>query len=390
MDKIKILIVEDQRTTAKKIKGDLEKFGYEITAIVEAGEDVLERVNGNKPDLALMDIILKGKMDGIEAAKNLQAKYDIPVVYLTAYADEDLFGRALLTEPFGYLIKPFEGRELNTTIRAALYKHHTEKQLRQYKHNMEKLVDEKTLQMLATSTVLGNKGLLKQHVDDHIRKLHRVIEQTPALVVITDTKGVIEYANPAFTKLTGYAVDEVIGKNPKVLKSGTQSSEFYKKMWDTIISGRDWSNEMCNRKKDGSVYWELAYVTPLRDTRGNISNFVKTSEDITERKLMEEELKKSHRELESKVIKRTEDLSKTNAQLQKEIEERKKLINELEEALTQVKTLSGFIPICASCKKIRDDKGYWDHLEQYLREHSNAEFTHSICPDCQKELYKQI
>lgn len=140
-------------------------------------------------------------------------------------------------------------------------------------------------------------------------------------------------------------------------------------MWEAILSDREWIGELCNRKKNGKFYWELACVSPLKDAAGVVTNFVKTAEDITERKLMEEELRKAHDELEDRVAKRTEELQK---------------------ALENVKTLKGLIPICASCKMIRDDKGFWNHVEQYISEHSTAEFTHGICPACKKRLYPQI
>ncbi len=102
------------------------------------------------------------------------------------------------------------------------------------------------------------------------------------------------------------------------------------------------------------------------------------------------ELTGSHRELEQRVAERTEELSKANKQLQLEAVERKKLIEELQHAMAELKILKGFIPICASCKKIRDDKGFWSQVEDYISERSEAEFTHSICPECCQKLYPEI
>lgn len=364
MPKIKILVVEDQKATALAIKRDLEKTGYIITSIVQYGEDVIKCVEKNKPDLILMDIILKGKIDGIDAAKQVQADFDLPVIYLTAHAGDDLFERAKLTDPFGYLIKPFESRELDLTIKSALNKHNTEKELKHYKHEFIK-----TQLMLKESQSSGSRIINSEQINEHIRKLHRVVEQNPAIVLITDKEGAIEYTNPAFTKVTGYAFEEVVGKNPRMFKSGRQSEDVYKKMWTTILSGREWSGEFCNKKKNGEEFWEILYVSPLKNPEGVVTNYVKTAEDITTRKIIEDELKQSHNELEERVRRRTK---------------------ELEKALEGTKTLQGLIPICASCKKIRDDKGYWNHVEQYICEHSAAEFTHGICPDCKKRLYPQI
>ena len=231
--------------------------------------------------------------------------------------------------------------------------------------------------------IYGSDITKRKQSEEHIRKLHRVFEQSQVIVVITDIEGKIEYINPMFTKITGYSFDEAISKNPRILSSGKQSSEIYKEMWSTIKSGHVWKGEFCNKKKDGAYYWESAFVSPLRNPEGIVTNFVKTSEDITNRKLIEDELVKSKGELEMRVAERTTELSELNKQLQSEIAEREK-------AIAKVKILSGFLPICAGCKKIRDDDGYWNQIEEYIRDHSEAEFTHSMCPECLKEYYPEL
>lgn len=194
MAKSRILIVEDDRIIAEDIATSLEESGYEIVSVESSGGGALERARQDKPDLVLMDIILKGEMDGIETADHIRSRYQIPVVYLTSHADENTLERAKETVPFGYLLKPFGRKELETTIEMALYKHKME-------------------------------------------------------------------------------------------------------------------------------------------------------------------------------------------------EEREKLIGELQEALDTIKTLEGFLPICAWCKKIRNDDGYWEQLEHYIAKHSKAKFSHGICEECMEEKY---
>ncbi len=122
MRKAQILIVEDERIVAEEIQGGLKKMGFAVSAIVSSGEEAIKKVKENNPDLVLMDIVLKGEMDGVETASQIRTQFNIPIVYLTAYADEELLERAKITEPFGYIIKPFEDRELKIAVELALYK----------------------------------------------------------------------------------------------------------------------------------------------------------------------------------------------------------------------------------------------------------------------------
>tara|TARA_Y100000294_G_scaffold82200_1_gene77233 strand:+ start:162 stop:785 length:624 start_codon:yes stop_codon:yes gene_type:complete len=202
--KVKILIVEDQFLIANDIKDNLETLGYEISAIATSGEKAVKTAGEGKTDLVLMDIVLKGEMDGIEAAEIIRSRFNLPVIFLTAYGDPKILERAKITEPFGYLIKPFEARELHSNVEIALYKHKIE----------------------------------------------------------------------------------------------------------------------IEKKEAG--------------------------------------------------------------------EERKKLIHKLKEDLAEIKKLSGMLPICASCKKIRNEDGNWNQIEEYLSDRSEVKFSHSVCPECAKKLYPDI
>lgn len=135
--------------------------------------------------------------------------------------------------------------------------------------------------------------------EEKLRSLSRAVEQSPATIVITDIKGNIEYVNPKFTEITGYSFDEAKGKNPRILKSGEQTKEFYKNLWDTILSGNSWKGEFHNKKKNGELYWEDVEISPIIDRNGRIINFIAVKEDITEKKKMEEKLIKSEEEFRS-------------------------------------------------------------------------------------------
>jgi len=133
----------------------------------------------------------------------------------------------------------------------------------------------------------------RKRAEENVRKLSRAVEQSPASVIITNTKGDIEYVNPKFTQLTGYTSEEVIGKNPRILKSGHTKSKDYSSMWETIQSGREWRGEFYNKKKNGGLFWESASVSPIFDDKGTVTHFLAVKEDITKRKQAEEELQET-------------------------------------------------------------------------------------------------
>ena len=126
--------------------------------------------------------------------------------------------------------------------------------------------------------------------DEKLRQLSRAFEQSPASIVITDTRGNIQYVNPKFAQTTGYTAEEVIGRNPRILQSGYTSTEEYKKLWKTISSGGEWRGEFRNRKKNGELYWESASISPIFNEHGEITNFIGIKEEITARKQTESAL----------------------------------------------------------------------------------------------------
>ncbi len=128
------------------------------------------------------------------------------------------------------------------------------------------------------------------NIEDQIRKLSRAVEQSPSAIVITNIDGTIEYVNPYFCSVAGYSAEEVIGQNPRILKSGETSSDDYSEMWKTISSGKDWHGEFHNKKKNGELYWEQASISPVRDEKGKITHYIAIKEDITYKKQMQQEL----------------------------------------------------------------------------------------------------
>ncbi len=168
--KARILIVEDEALVARDLVNMIKSLRYEVTDLVQNAKAVSQSVEKNRPDLVIMDIVLKGRVDGIEEAAILWEKYSIPVVYITSFADDLTFERARLTEPFGYLIKPYEERELELTIEITLYK-----------ARVQRLLKERG-QWLST--------ILKS-IDDGI--------------IVTDNKGKLTFINPSAQKITDWS-----------------------------------------------------------------------------------------------------------------------------------------------------------------------------------------
>ena len=131
----------------------------------------------------------------------------------------------------------------------------------------------------------------RKRAEDQLRKLSLAVEQSPTSIVMTDIRGNIEYVNPKFTQITGYTMEEALGKNPRILKSGTTSIDEYKRMWETITAGKAWRGEFHNKKKNGELFWEMASISPVKNQDNVIINFVAVKEDIMERKHAEEALR---------------------------------------------------------------------------------------------------
>jgi DNA-binding LytR/AlgR family response regulator len=143
MPKINVLVVEDESIVSKDIQHSLKKIGYNVVGAAATGEKAIELAESEKPDVVLMDIMLKGEMNGIEAAQEIRSSLAIPIIFLTAYADESTLSKAKVTEPYGYVLKPFKEIDLHTTIEMAIYKHGKEQEVVKERDLLYSLVENK-------------------------------------------------------------------------------------------------------------------------------------------------------------------------------------------------------------------------------------------------------
>ena len=158
-NKIGILVVEDENIVARDIQQSLKKLGYEVLGVCATGDDAMDKAEQTKPNLVLMDIMLKGDISGIEAADHIRQKLNIPIIFLTAYADSSTLAKAKVTEPYGYIIKPFKEIDLQTNIEIALYKHERENDLKKERDFLYSLVEAKSTK--DTIFVKSNLKLVK-------------------------------------------------------------------------------------------------------------------------------------------------------------------------------------------------------------------------------------
>lgn len=281
MQDVKILIVEDESITALGIKHKLERLGYSVVDIESSGSGAIEKAQELEPDLILMDIVLKGEMDGIEAAQKI--KLDIPIIYLTAYFDDGTLQRARSTKHYGYITKPFTDGNLKSAIEIALYKHALES---------------------------SNYGEYPQILEtrDEYQKLLDIIEFLPdAAFVINEDKKVIAW-NKAIENITGVPKEEIIGKGnyeysipfygyrrPVLIDLFFSDYGEIESRYDYIKNDQNsfYTETFVDNLFDGEGAYLFAKASLLYDNKGNTVGAIETIRDITERKNAEDNLKEN-------------------------------------------------------------------------------------------------
>jgi len=384
---IKILVVEDDKTSAKLLSNILEKLNYSQPALIASGEEAIKKARKDKPDIIFMDIGLDGEIDGVCAADAISKHYTVPIIYITGNDDPEIVERAKKTMPYGYVLKPFNSNIIKTTIEMALYKfdaenkirivekrnqdilsaipdvmfsltseglfvdpvekdlasriwpenvsakaknyiwetitagtnhvfeyslkkkdqikHYearminaenntvlvivrditirkeAENELRQYKDNLENIVDERTQELTVKNRDLETQIGLREHIENNLKVFSYAINQNPNIIIIINNHSQVEFINEKFKEISGYYDDEVIGVN---VAESSNPIVPEPEMWKLMISKEQWKGDIYNINKGGEIYYLRAMISSLKDDNGNIVRYVIIADDITQQK----------------------------------------------------------------------------------------------------------
>lgn len=334
----KILIVEDEIIVAKDLEQKLINLGYDVPTTFSKGEEAISEVKKLQPNLVLMDIKLDGRMDGIEAGEQIRKQFDVPIIFLTAYGDRKMVERSKQIEPNGYIMKPFNIRQLHNTIQIALHKSKMEKKLKRH-HNW--VVN--TLQSMGNAVV----------TIDINKKITFINSSAHDLLGINDQNPIGEPINSNLT-IKDSETNQKISLFPEKTKNKEDNTNLIKKTDNILVT------------QEGKKIIVDTIVAPLKKIDGTIDGYVISLEDVTERKEAYRILQKMTKELERRVEKRTKDLQKSNETLQNQIIERQKAEEKAKEMQSSIENIinstSEIIIALDSFNRVK----YWNNSAEKL------------------------
>ncbi len=355
---MKIFLIDDDPDSIDLTMRILKKGGHKNIQTFSSAKEVLAAAKQGAPDLVLLDIMMPD-MDGLEFCKTFKAAsqtMNIPVIMISgSFQDSDeALHLAFNAGAADFIPKPVRTHEVLARVKSAL---------------SLKLANDSIRQDLS------KRKLLAERLQTALEFTDSIIETSLCSIVVTDSKGFITRANDACLQMLGFKRDEVVGTamvkmapqgpglyETSIGKKIELDDDFFKsarKMVETLFEhGRVPRFEGCLMRKDGKIVLTDENNVLIYNEQKEVVGAASIMQDITERKKAEAD--------------------------------REELISRLEVALAEIKTLGGLLPICSNCKKIRDDKGYWNQIEVYIRDHSGAKFSHGICPECAKKLYPDL
>ena len=354
---LRVLLIEDDEddyTVLRSMLSEISstKFHLQWVSTYEAGVQGLCRA---EHDVYLLDYRLGGR-DGLELLREVTARgCERPIILLTGQGGYDVDIEAMEAGAADFLVKEQITPDLlERSIRYSIVQKRADLELRRYRDYLEQLVQERTMELEETNSKLQVEMDVRRKAEKASRRLVAIVEGSYDAIISQTLAGIITSWNKAAETIYGYSAAEAIGQPISFLTPPDAPDEVANILKKIERNERIVHYETIRLRKDGRTINISLSVSPLRDDTGEIVGASSIVRDITERESMRRE--------------------------------REKLIAELQEALAKVKNLKGLLPICAWCKKIRDDRGYWRQLEAYISEHSEADFSHGICPACAKKV----
>src|ERR1035437_9771060 len=302
---VTILIVEDEKIVAMDIAGSLKSVGYEISGIVSSGREAIELVKQNPPDLILMDIKIKGDIDGIQTAEIIQSHNDIPIVYLTAFADENTLSRARITTPYGYIIKPFDKKTAHTMIEISLYKNSMERKIK-----------------------------------ENERWLSKILQFSGNAMIVTDAHGKINLMNKVAEFETGWKSDEVSGRDiNEILKLSDENTKGQINVPITSLFNDNHEQDLTKTAiltdKESKEKLIVGTASMIKDDKNIITGTVVVFQDITKQRNVEKERERLFKKV-SLAQERLKVVSKRLLEVQES--ERRHIARELHDEIGQILT----------------------------------------------------
>ena len=287
-----LLLIVDDQVDNLKLLSDLLKPLYRVLAVASGAEALRVLDQTTPPKLCLLDIMMP-EMDGYELCQRIKARpatAQTPIIFLTAKTDTESESRGFAVGAVDYVTKPINPPLLlarvaaHLALAAQIQRANSERDI---SHRLVAKVSRERDEIKRLAQQLEHEIAERERAESQLRILAKAVEHAPASLLVTNHHGNIVYVNPCFSQVSGYSQEEVIGRNPRVLKSGEHDEAFYQQLWQTISSGQIWHGELVNKTKDGQLYWESAAIAPIRNDQGAITHYVAIKEDINDRKELE-------------------------------------------------------------------------------------------------------
>ncbi len=354
---LRMLLIEDDEDDYIVLRSMLSEIGSTTFDLqwVRTYEAGVEGICRAEHDVYLLDYRLGGR-DGVELLREVIAQgCETPVILLTGQGGYEVDIEAMEAGAADYLVKgQITPDLLERSIRYSIVQKHADLELRRYRDYLEQLVQERTRDLEETNNRLQIEIDVRRKAEKASRQLAAIVEGSDDAIISQTLAGIITSWNKAAENIYGYTAAEAIGQ-PISMHIPPEHLQELPDMLARIDCGeRIVHYETIRRRKNGDEINVSLTISPIRDGSDSIIGASTIARDMTERERVRKE--------------------------------REKLIVELQEALAKVKTLKGLLPICAWCKKIRDDSGYWQQIEAYIRDHSEADFSHGICPACVQKV----